>query len=115
MNHHDTPKAGDEETASRMAERAVAALDSGDEAAFSAALDALSTYLAVDLDSVFTRQEAEAFPLLETRGLTEEVREAKRQHRDLRRLASHLASAAPSSTASARHLLGAVARLLAPH
>ncbi len=100
--------------ASLMAQRARAALDSGDDSSFSAKLDALCAYLETDLESLLARDETEILPLLEARGLGAEVEEARRQHRDLRRMCSHLASECPSSQASARHLLGAVAQLLAP-
>ena len=104
----------EEATAAVMAQRARAALDAGDDAVFFAELDALCRYLAIDLESLFAHEETDVFPRLEACGLTEEVAEAKREHRDLRRMRSHLASECPSSRASARHLLGAVARLLAP-
>jgi len=96
-----------------MAHRAGAALEGGDDAVFSADLDALCAYLETDYESLLAHEEAALFPLLEARGLGAEVEEAKREHRDLRRMCAHLASECPSTRGSARHVLGAVARLLA--
>jgi len=105
----------EEATAGAMARRAQAALEEGSEAAFLTELDAFRAYLAVDLESHLAHEESELFPLLEARGFAEEVAEAKRQHSDLRRMRAALASASREGRASARHLLGTVAEMLARH
>lgn len=115
---HDDPQNDllrEERRAFSMAEHARETLEGGDDATLSAELEHFCVYLATDFEEHLDREEAVVFPFLEARGLIEEVAEAKRQHRDLRRLRAHLACTCYQSRASARHVLGTMARLLAAH